>query len=100
MPRERGPTALVAAFLVGLGLGEWIVDRQQIRRVPPVPAVRSADALPYPRALRAAPGIGRRRSIDISRFVQRHGLDADLESLRGVGETTARAARDVLARFR
>lgn len=98
--REYGPTAIVAAFLVGLVLGEWIVESSQLRRCDAFRTAEPVDPMPYPRALRTAPGIGRRRSLDISRFVQEHGLGADLEVLPGVGETTAASARDVLARFR
>lgn len=56
-----------------------------------------AGALPHPRALRQADGVGPRRSLDLSRYLWREGADADLEALRGVGPRTAASARRVLS---
>ncbi|MEM9380863.1 MAG: hypothetical protein AAGB93_12995 [Planctomycetota bacterium] len=66
---------------------------------PPAPGGGSTGTpppLPYPRALRAARGIGRRRSVDLARFLWEHGPEAPIETLRGFGPTTASAARGVV----
>ena len=54
-------------------------------------------ALPHPRALRRASGVGPRRSVDLARYLWDQGPEANLEGLVGVGPRTARAARAVLA---
>ncbi len=54
---------------------------------------------PYPRALRQARGVGRRRSMDLTRYFQSQGRDAPPDGLYGVGETTAAAVASVLGRL-
>jgi hypothetical protein len=51
---------------------------------------------PYPRALRQAKGVGRRRSVDLTHYFQVHGRGAPPEGLYGIGETTAAAVNEVL----
>ena len=51
---------------------------------------------PYPRLLRQARGVGRRRSLDLTRYFQVHGAKAPPEGLYGVGKTTAAAVTAVL----
>ena len=54
---------------------------------------------PYPRALRQARGVGRRRSMDLARYFQEYGREAPPNRLYGVGETTAAAVAGVLRRL-
>lgn len=49
---------------------------------------------PYPRRLRQARGIGRTRSLDLTRYYAAEGAEAPADALRGVGEAMARAARE------
>lgn len=63
---------------------------------PRVERLGALPALPYPRALRAARGVGRRRSVDLARYLWDHGPDAAIEALSGFGPKTAAAAREVL----
>ncbi len=54
---------------------------------------------PYPRALRQARGVGRRRSLDLTRYFQAHGEMAPPSGLYGIGTTTAAAVGEVLGRL-
>jgi len=55
--------------------------------------------LPYPRYLRGAPGVGRRRSLDLARYLASNGASAPPEAVPGVGEKTGAAVRAALVRF-
>lgn len=52
--------------------------------------------VPYPRLLRQAAGLGRRRAMLVARALWEHGPDLELESLEGVGPKTAQSIRRVL----
>ena len=72
------------------------VARLESGPAPRVRAPASAPLLPYPRALRAARGVGRRRSVDLARFLWEKGPEAPIETLPGFGPKTAAAARSVI----
>lgn len=82
--------ALVAERSEALAAGRWALALEAGR-------TWTRPALPHPRALRRASGVGPRRSVDLARYLWDHGAEADLEGLVGVGPRTARAARAVLA---
>lgn len=52
--------------------------------------------LPYPRLLRQAAGLGRRRAMLASRALWERGPDLDLESLEGIGPKSAESIRRLL----
>ncbi|WP_145195183.1 hypothetical protein [Planctomycetes bacterium Poly30] len=54
---------------------------------------------PYPRALRQARGIGRKRALDLARYYQRAGPRAPADALHGIGSTTARAAAEAVSKL-
>ena len=81
--------ALAAERSEALAAGRWA---QALRARPG----STWPALPHPRALRRAEGVGQRRSVDLARHLWRWGHDAELEELAGVGPRTARAARALL----
>ena len=72
------------------------VARLDIGPAPRVRALESIPVLPYPRALRAARGVGRRKSVDLARFLWEEGLEAPIDTLPGFGPKTTAAARSVV----
>ncbi len=64
------------------------------------PASPSPPPEPYPRQLRQARGLGRARSLDLTRYYAQMGADAPADVLRGIGKSTALAARDAVERLR
>ncbi|MEM8709327.1 MAG: hypothetical protein AAGG01_00130 [Planctomycetota bacterium] len=51
----------------------------------------------YPRWLRQARGVGRRRSVDLARYLWFEGPDAPPEGLPGIGQKTGASVRSALA---
>lgn len=81
---------LVAERSEALAAGRWALALESEQG-------RTRPALPHPRALRRASGVGPRRSVDLARHLWDQGPEAELEDLDGVGPRTARAARAILA---
>lgn len=92
--------------IAGALLGLLVRDIAEPPRAEPPRAVRSGQAAPsvrvlvHPRALRAAPGVGRLRALEVSDHAWSTGppgaLAGGLEAIAGVGPRTAEAIRQVL----
>jgi hypothetical protein len=105
-PRLSPWIALVAGWLAGTAVlarwGEGLVRAECVSTCA-VDALPGTNGPPGPRHLRAVPGVGRKRSLDLARALWDAGLEPwdapALERVHGIGPVTASAVARAFSAF-